>query len=291
MQTNPLVSVCIPVFNGEKFLLEALESVKNQSYQNIELIISDDHSADSSIELANEFLKTFENRFKLVANPKKGIGSNWNNCVRNANGKYIKFLFQDDILFSDCISEMVSMAETDQKVGMVYSNRAIIFDPADPAHLAWIEGNGDLNKNWSIPLETGIFSGSRLLKDKNLFLKKPFNKIGEPTAILFKKEVFKQVGFFDTELIQFLDLEFSLRVLSGFKFGYINKELAAFRLHENQASNHYALGKRNETALFFQKIKPIVLLKLAWDSKKILLKEKLPGPMIRAVKKVSSYLS
>lgn len=274
------------MFNGEKFLLEALESVKNQSYQNIELIISDDHSADYSLELANEFLKTFEKRFKLVANPKKGIGSNWNNCVRNANGKYIKFLFQDDILFSDCISEMVSMAETDQKVGMVYSNRAIIFNPDDPAHLAWIEGNGDLNKNWSIPLETGIFSGSRLLKDKNLFLKKPFNKIGEPTAILFKKEVFKQVGFFDTELIQFLDLEFSLLVLSGFKFGYINKELAAFRLHENQASNIYSKSAFDEKKVFYIKVLRRTRFKLNVFSLRIIIESILGFKFKRLLKKI-----
>lgn len=290
MQTSPLVSVCIPVFNGEKFLRKALESIKTQSYQNLELIISDDGSTDRSMQLMSDFLKTFDKPYNIVSNLKRGIGRNWNNCILNANGKYIKLLFQDDILFPECISEMIAIAEADPKVGMVYSNRAIVFNSTNAAHLDWVKANGDLNTCWNSPLESGIFSGSRILKDKNLFLKKPFNKIGEPTAILFKNEVFKQVGFFDTELIQFLDLEFSLRVISRFRFGYINKDLVGFRLHENQASNRYAAENGNETSRFFKKIKTSVILKLCWDSKKILLKEKLPESMVKSLKIGKGFL-
>lgn len=284
MQRNPLVSVCIPVYNGGKYLFEALESVKTQSYQNLELIISDDGSTDSSMGLVADFLQTVDIPFKVISNEHKGIGRNWNNCIRNANGEYIKFLFQDDILYPECISEMVTVAEADPKVGMVYSNRAILFDSTNTAHIDWVKANGDLNESWFKSLEPGIFSGARILKDKNLFLKKPFNKIGEPTAILFKREVFDKIGFFDTELIQFLDLEFSLRLLSKYKVGYINRQLVAFRLHENQASNEYAKGTRNETSLLYRKIKLGVLLLLSWDSKKILLKEKLPKSIVKSIK-------
>lgn len=287
---SPLVSVCIPVFNGKKYLIEALESVKAQSYSNFELVISDDNSSDDSMELVKDFLLTFKKPHKIVINYQRGIGNNWNNCVRNASGDYIKFLFQDDILFHDCLSRMVSIAESDPKVGMVYSDRAILMDPGNLAHLGWLNANGKIMELWNKPFGEGIYLGERILRDKNLFLNKPYNKIGEPTSILYKKLVFSEVGMFDTELVQFLDLEFSLRVLSKFRFGYINQELAGFRLHENQASNEYSKLNVNERPLFFKKIGGGVFLKMAWISKKIVAKESLPPLLVNLVKRVKSLI-
>lgn len=284
-QDYPLVSVCIPVYNGEEFLSEALDSVKKQTYPNLELIISDDQSNDRSIEIIEHFLQ--ENHFPstLVTNTDRGIGKNWNNCVQHAKGKYIKFLFQDDVLFPDCISEMVSMAESDDAVGLVYSDRRILMDETDTAHVNWYKANGELNHIWADPLEPGVYPGKRILKDRNLLLVKPWNKLGEPSCMLFRKSVFERVGLFDIQLIQFLDLEFSLRVLSKYRFGYLQMQLTGFRLHENQSSSSFSKKKINERSILLRKLSIDLFFQLGWFSKKVVLAEYSPTWFLNAIKK------
>lgn len=283
---SPLVSVCIPVYNGEEFLLEALESVKWQTYSNLELIISDDLSKDRSLEIIKHFLK--ENHFpnRLVTNTERGIGMNWNNCVRHATGKYIKFLFQDDLLFPDCISDMVELAESDDEVGLVFSDRYILLEKTNTAHVNWYSSNSEPNQKWSFPLKTGIYLGKHILKDHKLFTVKPWNKLGEPSSMLFRKSVFEKVGLFDTQLIQYLDLEFSLRVLSKFKFGYIQKQLSAFRLHEKQASSTFSKKNISERSILLRKFNFNQFLLFSWTSKKVILAEYLPSWVLDSIKKL-----
>lgn len=281
----PLVSVCIPVLNGCSFLLEALESVRIQTYSNLELIISDDQSNDRSVEIIEHFFSNNPFPFTLVKNTNRGIGKNWNNCVQHANGKYIKFLFQDDVLYPDCIIEMVAMAESDDAVGLVYSDRRILMDENNLAHVNWYNANGELNQKWGDPLERGIYTGERILKDRNLLLVKPWNKLGEPSSMLFRKSVFETVGLFDTQLIQYLDLEFSLRVLSKYKFGYIQKQLTGFRLHENQASSSFSMKGINERSILLRKLNFDLFFQLGWFSKKVVLAEYSPAWFLNAIKK------
>lgn len=278
----PLVSICMPVYNGEKFLNDALDSVKIQTYPNLELIISDDQSNDRSIETIEYFLKEFHFPSRLITNTDRGIGKNWNNCVRHSKGKYIKFLFQDDVLFPDCITEMVEMAESDDSIGLVFSDRRILMDKTNATHINWYNANGELNQKWNYPLKPGIYQGKRILKDRNLFLVKPWNKLGEPSSMIYRKSVFERIGLFDTQLIQFLDLEFSLRTISRYKFGYIQKELSGFRLHENQASNSFSKKKINERPILLRKLNFGMFFQLGWNSKKILLAEYSPPWLLKA---------
>lgn len=281
----PLVSVCIPVFNGEEFLLEALDSVKKQTFTDLELIISDDQSNDRSVEIIEHFLRDNHFPFTLVKNTDRGIGKNWNNCVLHSNGKYIKFLFQDDVLSPDCISEMVAMAESDDSVGLVFSDRRILMDETNAAHVNWYNANGELNQKWGDPLERGIYPGERILKERNLLLVKPWNKLGEPSSMLFRKSVFETVGLFDTQLIQYLDLEFSLRVLAKYKFGYIQKQLTGFRLHENQSSSSFSKKGINERSILLRKLSFDLFFQLGWFSKKVVLAEYSPAWFLNAIKK------
>jgi hypothetical protein len=68
-------------------------------------------------------------------------------------------------------------------------------------------------------------------------LQPPFNKVGEPTAVLIRTEVFKQVGVFDADLVQVVDLDMWLRIMTQSKIGFIDQVLSDFRVHQNQQSN------------------------------------------------------
>ena len=237
MYLNPLVSICIPTYNGEKYLKEALDSALNQTYANIEIIVSDDGSTDTTIDIITEYVKDSSIPVKLYNHQSKGIGANWNNCVRKSNGEYIKFLFQDDVLHPRCIDEMVKMAKLNEQIGLVYCKRAIIYSKNNINHNDWVAKYGSLHNKWNElnPMDEPIIDGKCYLKDYNL-LKEPLNKIGEPTATLIAKKCFEEVGFFSDSMKQALDIEYWFRLMKAYKICFINKKLISFRLHNQQAS-------------------------------------------------------
>lgn len=238
IEKQPLVSLCIPTYNGEEFITEAILSVLQQTYSSVEIIISDDNSTDGTVEL----VKSIQNNDSLVnirifQHQRYGLAGNWNFCISQAKGKYIKFLMQDDLLEPECIEEMVNLAEQDDEVGLVFSPRDIIMSKSaesDPASQFVYEGCKDLHKAWS-KLKS-IQSSQELLADPNFLDESPLNKIGEPTTVLIKKDVFERLGNFDPQLQQLIDLDMWFRIIGNYKTGFINKTLSYFRIHPRQAS-------------------------------------------------------
>ena len=135
---------------------------------------------------------------------------------------------------------MVDLAEQDKEIGLVFSPRTLFTTPGDNYYdPSFLESHGakDIHKGWS-KLKR-IQSGQELLADLNIF-NYSINKIGEPTTVLIKKEMFDRVGLFNHELCQLVDLEMWLRIISDCKVGYINKYLSHFRIHQNQQTNKNA---------------------------------------------------
>lgn len=231
---QPLVSILIPTYNGEAFIKEALDSVNLQTYENCEVVISDDRSSDASLEIVRKFQEVCRFETIIVSHEPTGIGENWNNCVRHANGAYVKFLFQDDLLFPDCIEKMMQSALNNDEIGLVYCKRHIIDEQGTNQN--WIKSFGSLHKFWKkINIEAESLSGKEYLRDEQL-LAFPDNKIGEPTAVLLKKEVFESVGFFRNDLQQLLDIEYWYRVMKKYRIAFVAEKLISFRLHHDQTT-------------------------------------------------------
>ena len=231
----PLVTICIPIFNGEKYLNDALLSANAQSYQNIEILISDDSSVDKSLQICDDFKKISRFSVRILSHEQLGLVQNWNFCVRNARGKYIKFLFQDDLLEPDCVEKMVNIAEIDPQIGIVFSKRYVVLGNHAP-DADWIRRNWyffDLYKHWTSLKETQ--SGNSLLSDSKL-LQEPLNKIGEPTTVLLLKSSITALGFFDETLRQAVDSEMWFRILTKYKCGFVDQYLSTYRVHDKQAS-------------------------------------------------------
>jgi glycosyltransferase involved in cell wall biosynthesis len=241
--TEPLVSICIPTYNGASYLQEALDSVIAQTYKNIEVIISDDESVDATLEILEGFRESVNIPVYIYHHQPSGIGANWNNTVEKANGVYVKFLFQDDILKATCVEKMVRMALSDPEVVLVYSRRDVIYNPENSEHLLWMSRYKNLHHDWEGIAITGdvIIPGVGLLKNRSL-LKKPVNKIGEPSATLMKRSKMMEMGLFDLELKQVLDIEYWYRIMNYGKVGFIDQPLISFRLHKEQAT---AVNSRN----------------------------------------------
>lgn len=222
---NSLVSICIPTYNGEAFLNEALDSVLIQNYKNLEVIFSDDGSTDNTFEIIHEFKNHTSFEVSIYQNKSKGIGSNWNNCIKHARGEYIKFLFQDDILFPDCIEKMGNTLEdVPEDVKFVYSRKRLIGDKHNQQ-----ESADQVFHRFS------KLSASKIISSRDLF-NHPRNKIGEPTCTMLRKDVFREVGYFNEKLEQSLDYEFWYRILGKYSAKSIDENLVGFRIHENQAT-------------------------------------------------------
>lgn len=230
----PLVSICIPTYQGEKFIKEALSSVLLQTYSHIEIIFSDDASTDKTVEIAKLFKEKSSFNFEIITHKQFGLVHNWNFCVSQAKGKYIKFLFQDDLLEPDCVKQMVELAEQNDNIGLVFSPRGMILAEdadSDPGCVGVYQECGNLHKAWSClkPIQ----SGQELLLDPNL-IKDPINKIGEPSSVLIRKQVFDEVGLFDSNLYQLIDVDMWFRIMSRYKIGFVDKTLSHFRIHLQQ---------------------------------------------------------
>ncbi len=252
----PLVSICIPTYNGAKYLQKALDSILTQDYPNLEVIISDDQSKDQTWQIAQKFKKSVSFPVYILAHKPNGIGSNWNNCIRNAHGAYIKFLFQDDLLLPSCITELVNIIKKDISIGLVACQRAFIDANGNNKTLG---SNESAQFNFlqvqynSEPIDM-VFDVSYF--KNNLFFKSPLNKFGEPSTTLIRKSAIDNVGLFREDLKQVLDYEFCYRLLADkYKIYITASQLVLFRIHENQATNI----NKNESIDDYNKMKNILL--------------------------------
>ncbi|MHB1148019.1 MAG: glycosyltransferase family 2 protein, partial [Lutibacter sp.] len=198
---NSLVSICIPTFNGEQFIVEAMESAITQTYSNLEIVVSDDASKDNTLKLIELFKEKSKIPINIYHHKPKGIGANWNNCIKRANGEYIKFLFQDDVLEQTCVEEMINVFRKNKNVSLVASKRNFKIEEDNNYDVAknWISWHGDLQRQLNlIFIESICLIDYRLFKHP-LFLKSPINKIGEPTVVMFKKTLVNEIGYFNEE--------------------------------------------------------------------------------------------
>ncbi|VXD14558.1 Glycosyl transferase, family 2 (fragment) [Planktothrix serta PCC 8927] len=254
IQEYPLVSVCIPAYNGELFIAEAISSILSQTYCKIELIISDDHSQDNTVAIAQSFQDQTTIPLSILTPNHQGLAQNSNFCIEQSQGKYIKFLYQDDILTPNCIEKMVTLAETDPEIGLVFSPREMFFlnqNDIDLDLIAVYQEFANLHQSWSNL--NSIQWGTELLADPNLW-EHPINKIGEPSTVLLRKSVLETVGYFDPQLNQLVDLDLWWRILGQFKVGFVEETLSYFRLHSQQKTHQNMQEGKATDINFYDKI-------------------------------------
>ena len=250
---QPKVSICIPTYNGEAFIEETIKSAIAQTYPNIELIVSDDGSTDRTIAIAQSFQSQTTADFRIILHRNYGLSQNWNFCISQATGEYIKFLFQDDLLEPECIEKMVAVAQQNSEIGMVFSPRGITIaeDESHPILRKASQSIKDLHKSWS-NLKS-IQPGQELLADPNC-LNNPINKIGEPSTVLIATRVFAEIGLFDSGLSQYVDLDMWWRIMGNYHIGFVDEKLSSLRIHpEQQTWKNFAAGENHKDVVRFYK--------------------------------------
>lgn len=231
MAKNCTVSVCIPTFNGAMYLHECLDSVLGQTFGDFELLVVDDKSSDTTFDIAHKYARR-DRRVRILQNERNlGLVGNWNRCVEQAWGEWIKFLFQDDVLEPSCIEKMLN--EAMQGHPLVACRRGFIFEDGatEETREHYFQDQGRLDRIYAG--KTGLAPSEYANVVHDYF---GWNLLGEPSAVLLNRSVFCKFGLFNPDLVQACDLEFWNRVgiHTGVKF--LHDTLASFRVHGHSAS-------------------------------------------------------
>ena len=228
---TPLVSVCIPVYNAERFIATTIESVLQQTLTDFELIIVDDHSSDRSLEIIATYN---DDRMRVIANDRNlGPEGNWNRCLKESKGRYVKLLPQDDVLAPICLAEQVAVLEQDEekRIALVFCARTII------------DATGGVLMSRGYPtFRKGAINGQLLIRRCLCF---GTNLIGEPGSVLFRRNKVMDVGLFDASCPYVIDLDFWFRLLLLGDGYYLPERLASFRVSTDSWSVAIG-GKQSE---------------------------------------------
>ena len=126
MDKHPLVSVIVVCYNAAQYIKETLESVKAQTYKNIELIVSDDCSNDGTPDIVKEWLNKNSDAFvrtELVTiDHNTGVSANYNRAVRACRGEWVKNIDGDDLITEDCIQANIEFVNNNSNPELVFSN-------------------------------------------------------------------------------------------------------------------------------------------------------------------------
>lgn len=219
------VSICIPVYNGEKTIRATIVSALAQTYKNIEVIAVDDCSTDATLSILEEFK---DERFKIVKNERnQGLVGNWNKCVDVANSDYIHLLCADDIMQPDCIEKKMELLTKNNDILFVF-NATEIIDINDKVLSIRKFGN-----------KTNIYKGKDIfrysLRHRNVF--------GEPSNILFRKISWTNLGGPASHLYNTADWDLWMRMAARGQVGYISDALIGYRIFSGNETSKLKIKK------------------------------------------------
>lgn len=229
---KPLISVCVPTFNGEQYLGECLDSLLAQTETDFELIVVDDQSTDETFDILKSYASR-DPRIRIYRNDTNlGLVGNWNRCVELAQAEWIKFVFQDDFIAPRCLEKLLANARADRP--LVVCHRDIVFESV-PAETREYYERVLATRSLSVLLGGSTYLTPAQFCDiavQHLGL----NFVGEPTATLLHRSSFERFGKFNSGLVQLCDFEYWARVGMHAGLTFVPETLATFRVHMNSAS-------------------------------------------------------
>jgi glycosyltransferase involved in cell wall biosynthesis len=214
------VSVCIPVYNGERFLAETIRSVFDQTYRDFELVVLDNASTDATPRIARSFddgRVRLETNLATIPQPE-----NWRAAVRLCRAPLIKLLCADDLLHPRCLEYQVGPMEADPGLALIAARRHMV----DECTRVLVPRRG-------LAGLTGVRSSVEVARR---VVRSGVNPIGEPGGVLFRREHYFAVGGWRSERRHAMDLDLWMRLLQCGEFLGLPETLAAFRVAQQSLS-------------------------------------------------------
>jgi glycosyltransferase involved in cell wall biosynthesis len=224
VRARPLVSIVVPVWNGERYLRESLDSILAQTYPRLEVIVVDDASTDSTAEI----LASYGDRLTVHRQPAtRGIYGNANDGIALATGEVIGVFHADDVYFPEMVEREVGWLEEHPEAGAVFCSDV------------FVDGGGVKLGGLSLPPEV---PGDRplgyatilnaLLTNTNSFLR--------CQTALVRASVYRDVGTYrDDEFKNSSDIEMWLRIARSYSIGVLEERLALYRRGHGSSSERY----------------------------------------------------
>ncbi len=233
-KSQPLVCVITPVYNGEKYLADCIESVLAQTYENWVYIIVNNRSTDRTLEIAEKY-KEKDSRILIHTNTEfLGLMQNWNHAISQLTpeSRYCKVVHADDLLYPACIEQMVEVAEANPNVGIVGSY--ILMGNSTSTEL----------RCTGIIYPKTVVGGHEV--SRAAFMDK-YTVFGPPTVTLIRADIVRKYKKFYNEEILYADIDACFRILQDSDFGFVHQVLSFVRLHEGSQSSD--IGTRFDQAI------------------------------------------
>jgi len=228
----PKVSICLPTYNGEKFLIEALDSILSQTYKDFEVIVCDDASKDKTPEIISQYVDK-SSKISYFPNTRNlGIFQNWNKCIEHSSGEYLTVFGQDDVMLPRNLEVQVNILDLHPDVGLVVPGVNII------------DGRSQEIEFWAC-------SENKLEKGREWLLRNAGwgNNVGRAPFVFLRKDALEKTGgLFNSEYVYTGDFEMWARIAVVSELYFINNEiLGYYRLHGgNETYNHGHLTEIRE---------------------------------------------
>ena len=211
---NKKVSVIIPTYNRSYCILNAINSVLNQSYVDLEVIVVDDGSLDNTKKLIENINSS---RINYIYQDNNGVSAARNLGIKHSSGDYIAFLDSDDVWFENKISEQMMFISKNSQYRWVHSNEI------------WIR-NGERVNQKNKHKKSG---GDQFLRSVDLC-------VISPSCVLLEKALLEEMNCFNESYPACEDYDLWLKIASKYEIGYIDKSLIyKYGGHEDQLSKKY----------------------------------------------------
>lgn len=227
----PRVSICIPTYQGERYLAETVRSALAQDSDDFEVVVLDNGSTDRTPQI----LAGFEDPRLVVHRNEETLDlpANWRRVIEVSRGHYVKLLCADDLIHRSAVRLQAAVLEQRPGVSLVASRRALID-----------EDGRVLSRNLGLRALLGEQPGRRIAH--RTVVGGGMNPVGEPAAVMFRRSDYDAVGGWDGTLMHPMDLDLWVRLLTRGDFCGQGAELAAFRVSPGALSTAHSTRQFEE---------------------------------------------
>jgi glycosyltransferase involved in cell wall biosynthesis len=233
MQTN-LVSIVIASYNSSQFIVETLNSISKQTWNEIELIITDDNSTDDTVEVCHSWLQDNKYRFSnsalITSDKNTGVTVNANRGLHVANGHWIKLLGADDTLKPDCIENNMLWIRAHNDIKILFSRVEVFKDFFEPENILKIIPD--------IPLNSGSIMASERSAKSQYKMLLICDRIHFTPSVFMHREILDSAGYLDERFRMMEDYPLWLNLTrKGVKLHFMDKVTVNYRMHSNAINN------------------------------------------------------